>query len=258
VISGGLRGVAVLALSCLLAACSTQESGARIGRTERATDARELAVTWVGDRDGDGPLLLLMHGYGAPANDLVPLARSLRERVGPSLRIALPGAPIDLGRGRAWWLPSPGPRPADRSRERPDGIEAATRDIVRLLTRWSGEGRSIPERTVIAGFSQGGMLAMEVGLHSDPPLAGIGNLSGGSLDEDAWMLRAPSAPPIFWSHGRRDRVLDYGAAARLSDRFAEAGAPVTWLPFDGGHAIPPVVSSAWADFLRGRLLEASP
>ncbi|MEM9195553.1 MAG: hypothetical protein AAGF12_40660, partial [Myxococcota bacterium] len=53
---------------------------------------RELDRVWVGDETGDGPLLILMHGYGAPGDDLVPVAEALRAAV-PELRVVLPEAP---------------------------------------------------------------------------------------------------------------------------------------------------------------------
>ncbi len=250
---------------CLLCACSAPEPVPRLSPSAAnragagrggASDARDLTVVWVGDREASGPLLVLLHGYGAPGDDLVPFARSLRRRTDPSLRVALPGAPIAMGRGRAWWHIDDGPRPADRSAERPDGIAAAGAHLDRLLSRWRSEGLSVPGRTVIAGFSQGGMLAMEVGLRSEPRLAGVASLSGGALDADAWVSRAAGAPPVFASHGRADPLLSFSAAERLTRRLERGGAEVTWLPFDGGHTIPPVVESGLVAFL-ARQLELS-
>src|SRR5262245_45871791 len=67
------------------------------------------------DREGggEGPLVVLLHGFGAPGDDLVPLFRQLD--VPRSVRFAFPEAPIDLGElvgpayagGRAWWMIDP-------------------------------------------------------------------------------------------------------------------------------------------------------
>jgi phospholipase/carboxylesterase len=58
-----------------------------------------LRVRVTGGRDrrggGDGPLVVLMHGFGAPGDDLVPLARGLD--VPSEVRFAFPEAPLDLG-----------------------------------------------------------------------------------------------------------------------------------------------------------------
>src|SRR3984957_4543524 len=81
---------------------------------------------------GDGPLVVLMHGFGAPGEDLVPLARVLD--VPREVRFAFPEAPLDLGPmamgGGAWWWIDParlqraamGGPPEDRSSEVPEGL----------------------------------------------------------------------------------------------------------------------------------------
>ncbi len=98
-----------------------------------------LSVTITGGTDreggGDGPLVVLLHGFGAPGEDLVPLFRQLN--VPSEVRFAFPAAPVDLraklgpgyAGGRAWWMidtaaleapapPAPPVRPAaPRSRE---------------------------------------------------------------------------------------------------------------------------------------------
>ncbi|MCB9592951.1 MAG: dienelactone hydrolase family protein [Sandaracinaceae bacterium] len=240
------RALALVALA--FAACSAPEPAPRLGAPPTAPAARALDVAFEGPRDGDGPLLVLLHGYGAPGRDLVPLGRELRARI-PELRVALPAAPIDMGHGRAWWPISLAERPSDRSRERPDGLPAARADLQAALDELS----ITPSRTVVAGFSQGGMLATDFGLRADPPLAGIASLSGGPVDAETWIARAGSAPPIFLSHGRQDPLLTYAAADRLQARLSEGGAQVTWVPFDGGHAIPPEVVDQLTAFLRETL-----
>ena len=249
-----MRRLLFFGLSCLalgsLNACSAPEPAPRLGGASATPAARELSVVWVGEREAEGPLLVLLHGYGAPGGDLVPLAHELRASVGDSLRVALPAAPLDLGRGRAWWNITDGPRPADRSDERPEGMADARRDLDALLARWRADGLSVPERTTLAGFSQGGMLAMEVGLNARHRLAGIASLSGGPVGADTWVARASRAPPIFLSHGRRDPLLAFEAAERLHTRFENAGAQTTWVPFDGPHTIPPEVVERLGGFLR--------
>src|SRR6185503_7795958 len=66
-----------------------------------------LSVTLTGGTDreggGDGPLVVLFHGFGAPGDDLVPLWRQLA--VPSAIRFAFPEAPLDLSGGaRAWWM----------------------------------------------------------------------------------------------------------------------------------------------------------
>src|SRR5262249_39282995 len=121
--------------------------------------------------------VILLHGFGAPAEDLVPLAWELRPP--PDTRFVLPGAPLELGLpfsdARAWGM-------LDASRiargeidpaEVPAGLGAA-RD--KLLAFLGALGASGP--TIIGGFSQGSMLAADVVLRTDRPFAGLVILSG--------------------------------------------------------------------------------
>lgn len=233
---------ALAPLLALLAACSAPEP-ARLTGTARTP--RELTVAWIGEPAGEGPVLVLLHGYGAPGDDLAPLGEDLRARV-PGLSVALVAAPIDLGGGRAWWEISLDRRPADRSADHPAGMDEARADLEATLARLGLD----PARTALAGFSQGGMLATELGLRARPRYAAVASLSGGAVDADAWVARAADAPPLFLAHGRRDPLLSYDAASRLHDRLAAAGARITWVPFDGGHAIPDLVVERLAAFLR--------
>lgn len=252
-----------LSLVAGLGGCDGERPVARIparssapGTTTSAPPARALDVRWVGDADGDAPLVVLLHGFGAPGDDLVPLARTLRDRLEEPPRFVLPAAPIALGgAGRAWWpIDDFGrDRPADRGDEAPDGLLEARRDVLALLERLRADGRLDPARTVLGGFSQGAMLAADVALAHDPPLGGLVMLSGGPVDEARWRRRMRErAMPVFVSHGRQDPLLSFAAAERLRDDLAGRGSDVTFVPFDGGHTIPAPVIAALAEFLAAR------
>lgn len=238
---------ALLALACSAPPPHRLEPAAR----PEPAPPPELSVRWVGDADDATlPLLVLMHGYGAPGDDLVPLGESLRASLGGELRVALPAALLDLGHGRAWWHIVDGPRPADRSDERPAGLDEARDAVTSWLDAQVAAGTLEPSRTVIAGFSQGGMLATEVGMAWEHRAGGIVSLSGGPLDSGRWIARAARAPPLLLSHGRSDPLLSFAAAERLRAQLTGAGATVTWVPFEGFHEIPPRVVSALVEFLR--------
>ncbi|MGE0787985.1 MAG: alpha/beta hydrolase [Sandaracinaceae bacterium] len=244
-----------LALLLLLASCDTEEPPARLGgggstSSPRPDGSRPLDAVWI-EGDAARPLVVLMHGYGAPGDDLVPLGRVLAARA--NVRVALLAAPIELGpSSRAWWTIDLEERPADRGADRPAGLVEARRDVLAWMARARDEGELEPRRTVIGGFSQGAMLALDAALEAEPSLAGVVMLSGGPVDEARWRGRmSPSrVPRLFMSHGRRDPMLDYEAAMRLQGELVQEGIPVMLHSFDGGHTIPEttvVELVAWLD-----------
>lgn len=200
------------------------------------TESRARWSTPHGDLDvvvlGEGPLgVVLLHGYGALPEDMVPIARGLAAGtpstfvVPTSPRIWRPG-----GDGRAWFERAA----ADASVQ----IERARDEVEALLERLRADGH---ERVVIAGFSQGASLSIEVALHAGEahiPLAGLVALSGRSLPRYRHRWAALSGLPMLLSHGRVDPVIPFFSGARIAAQAQEAGAALTFVPFDGAHAIP--------------------
>lgn len=225
------------------------------GEALRDDPPRALEVVWRGGPDGqgggDGPVVVMLHGYGAPADDLVGLS-SILAGGNTELRFAFPAGPIDAMSGRAWWAldaAAVARRPADRGRERPAGLALARRDLLAWLEAEREAGRVDPARTVLAGFSQGAMLATDVALRWEA--SGLMALSGSPVAEDEWLrlARGRRDLPVLMSHGRGDRLLAFSAAERLSVSLADAGLAVRFVPFDGGHEIPAEVIRAMTEFL---------
>lgn len=201
-----------------------------------------------------GQAVVLLHGWGAPADDLVPLAEALRQ---PRTRFFLPAAPLPhVGGGRAWWHLDATDRPAHAHDDEPPtapphpALLAARTLVQGVLADIRAKHR--PDRVVLGGFSQGAMLSIDVALAPGSTVDRIAVLSGAFLADSLVGLRAPRAvkPPVFVSHGRQDDILSFSAAERIRDLLSKHGFPLTWLPFDGGHDIPPSVVRALADFLR--------
>jgi phospholipase/carboxylesterase len=218
-----------------------------------------------GDGGGDGPLVVLCHGFGAPGDDLVPLWRVLD--VPREVRFVFPEAPLSLPElgphgARAWWRidveamarAQMEGRPRDRSQELPEGLEEANRLVNDLLDAVERELGVAGERLVLGGFSQGAMVSCDVALTSERPLAGLALLSGTLLARARWQAGAPgrASLPILQSHGRQDPLLPFDAAERLRDLMRGAGCDVQWIEFNGGHEIPSGVLSGLGDFLRAR------
>ena len=203
-----------------------------------------------GHGGGDGPLVVLLHGFGAPGDDLVSLARALP--TSRRCRFAFPEAPLDLGPlyygGRAWWWVDIAARQralAEGRREEleamePDGLAGAREALaatLRELRRTLAVGDA---PIVLGGFSQGAMLSCDLALRTDEPLAGLLLFSGTLLAKAAWREGAARRVglKVAQAHGRTDEVLDFTAAEHLRDLLAGAGLDVRWTPFPGGHTIP--------------------
>lgn len=209
----------------------------------------------------DGPVervVVLLHGFGAPGDDLVALGEWIDAGAGTAW--VFPEAPLELGGlygdARAWWmidLDSIGRLDRDRSEELPDGLVAARGQVSELL----GAVRArFGDHVVLGGFSQGAMLSLDVALHDPRPLDGLVLMSGTLLARSEWQPRmaARAGLPVLQSHGRRDQLLPFGAAVTLRDLLVKAGLAVTWVEFDGGHEIPPpVLEAVTAAIVAGRL-----
>lgn len=236
----------------------------------RTLELAGLTVRLAGGTDreggGGGPLVVLLHGYGAPGEDLVPLQRVLD--VPRDVRFAFPAAPLEPSElaaygGRAWWnidVLALQQAARDFSREVPDGLAEARASVIELLDGLSRELQVPGERLILGGFSQGAMLACDLALRTDRPLAGLVLLSGTLLCRDQWqpLMAARSALPILQTHGLSDPLLPYAAARELRELWRAAGASVEWVEFPGGHELPDSVLDALAAFVRTHVRELGP
>jgi phospholipase/carboxylesterase len=217
----------------------------------------DLTVRIAGGPDreggGDGPVLVLLHGFGAPGTDLVPLFRALR--VEREVRFVFPMAPLVLDPGapaefapRAWWMidmlrlqsARNGPDAIELAKETPEGLAEAREAVRSMLSALERELDAPPERVVLGGFSQGAMLACDVTLRAERPPAGLVVLSGVPISEPEWRALAPNRAGlrVLQSHGRSDAILPYAGGEWLRDLFQAAGLDVEFVAFPGGHGIP--------------------
>jgi phospholipase/carboxylesterase len=212
-------------------------------------------------REGDAPearekplTIVLMHGFGAPGDDLLTLAESIDVPLGttfifPEAIHALSDLLPMFGDARAWWLidferlerAMHGGALSDLAKEIPEGIEEARAAVIEMLDDLAKEQPL--DRLVLGGFSQGAMLALDVALRTSRPLVGAILLSGTVIAEEEWrpLLAKRAGLPVFQSHGTEDAILPYAGAERLRDLLGEAGLKVTFERFVGPHAIPPNV-----------------
>ncbi len=187
------------------------------------------------------PAVVLLHGYGAPGDDLVGLANKAVEAV-PGIQVVVPEAPHAVGLGYAWW-----------TSDRQDAIDS--REAVMALIDELIEEGTPPDRIIVAGFSQGAILALDVGLHCRHDLAGVGVLSGRKQTGLGWEQRFAGRNPlrVFVSHGTKDRRVRFRQAQALVEELRTHGHKVDFVPFDGGHEIPDAASKAFFGFVAGQL-----
>jgi phospholipase/carboxylesterase len=228
---------------------------------ERQLGTLKARITGGTDQKGGGagPVVVLLHGYGAPGTDLVPLAQELS--VPDAVRFVFPEAPLELGfGGRAWW-PLDMARLQERfskgtaerlSEEVPAGIDAARDALLGLLAALEKDFQAPADRTLIGGFSQGAMLATDVVLRSVRPFAGLAVLSGSLISHGQWLplMAARQGLPVLQSHGRSDSVLPFALAERLRDELRAAGLLVEFVAFNGGHGIPGSVLDSLGALIR--------
>ena len=183
--------------------------------------------------------IIWLHGLGADGNDFVPVLPLLKLR--PTTRIIFPHAPvrpITLNHGmpmRAWYDIK------DLSFEQRDedlaGIEASAAQILAIAEEEQQNG-ILAENLLYAGFSQGGVLALYLGLRQ--PCAGILALSTYLADRD----RTPPAncahcPPILQMHGSQDPVVPYAIGKASYDILQSKGYAPEWKTYPMQHQVIP-------------------
>ena len=222
--------------------------------TDGTTTLAGLPALTIGDLAGADTVVVLAHGFAMVPGDLSPFARSL----GLPAYFLFPEAPLDAPtQGRAWWTPDMGRRardlatgPRDLFAEHPPGLDAARERFASFVSA-AGELAGT-RRLVVGGFSQGGMLTLDALLKSDlPAIDAVFLLSSSRIAFDTWSPGDRLARlPILVAHGTADDDLAFSAGEALRDFVEDAGAAVTWLPFEGGHQIPLTVWRALKKLVR--------
>ena len=188
--------------------------------------------------------IIWLHGLGAHGSDFEPIVPELRMPETMPIRYVFPHAPmrpVTLNGGmvmRAWFdiLGAGFPRRVDM-----DGFLESVSHLERLIENEHREG--VPtERIVVAGFSQGGSIALHTGLRYEKPLAGILALSTylPTLDSLAReRCQANSRIPVMMAHGTMDPMVPMENALTARDALVELGTPVEWSEYPMGHAVCP-------------------
>jgi len=201
----------------------------------------ELAVIW-------------LHGLGADGHDFEPIVPELRLR--RAVRFVFPHAPvrpvtINNGLEMRAWYDIVG---FEAAREDEAGIRASAAAVARLVDREVERGLAA-ERIVLAGFSQGGAIALQLGLREPRRLAGVLALStylplAGALAREK--SAANASLPIFMAHGEYDPVIPLQHADTSRRILEREGYAVDWHVYPMPHSVcaPEIAAiAAWLEAL---------
>jgi phospholipase/carboxylesterase len=196
--------------------------------------------------------VLWLHGLGADGHDFAPIVPELLMRDGarrdwPSLRFVFPHAPlraVTINNGmrmRAWYDIRNFSADELGGGDRADsaGVFESIVQVEALVAR-EGDRGIPPDRLILAGFSQGGAIALAAALRRTEPLAGVAALStylpmapqaGAALEPQA--LRQP----LFMAHGEQDPVVPPAAGEHSRQVLEALGFTVEWHAYPMGHSV---------------------
>jgi len=206
---------------------------------------------------GENPThsIIWLHGLGADGHDFEAIVPELDLPAAASYRFLFPHAPfqaITVNKGqvmRGWY----DIRTTDIDRQ--EDFEGINDSTVALMGLIEGEiERGIPsENIVIAGFSQGGAVALNTGLRYQSKLAGIMALSTYLPSHDAFPENAHDenkSTPIFMAHGTVDEVIDISLGEKSKDKLESMDYPVEWHSYQIGHGVGPDELTAISEWLQ--------
>ncbi len=202
--------------------------------------------------------VIWLHGLGADGHDFVPIVPELKLPAEPGVRFVFPHAPVrpvTLNNGmrmRAWYdirtLTAEGR--ADET-----GLRESAARLADYVAKEQAAGID-PSRIVVAGFSQGGAVALHAGLRYAEPLAGILALSA-YLPLASTLATERSAAnretPILMCHGLYDPVLPHGLGIMARDALRALGYTVDWKEYPIQHQVCLPEIEAIGAWLRARL-----
>jgi phospholipase/carboxylesterase len=184
--------------------------------------------------------VIWLHGLGADGHDFEPVVPELR--LAANLRFVFPHAPVQavtINGGmamRSWYdIRS---FDADGRADR-DGLLKSSALLDGLINREIERGIQA-SKIVIAGFSQGGAVAIHTALQTEQPIAGLMALSTYMpLPDDAANAVGRKDLPIFMAHGQFDPVLRLEWGRASADKLVEVGYSVDWHEYPMAHAVCP-------------------
>ncbi|MEY8831254.1 alpha/beta hydrolase [Sedimentitalea sp. XS_ASV28] len=200
-------------------------------------------------------VVVFLHGYGANGADLLGLADPLGEHLPDTLFVA-PDAPESIpGMPNAYqWFPIPW-IDGSSEEEAMRGMSAAIDDLNAFLDALMVDEDLLPEQLVLFGFSQGTMMALQVGPRREDEIAGIVGFSGRLLSPETLADEVVVRPPILLVHGDQDDVVPPQSLPEAAEALQEAGWQDVYAHVMKGtaHGIAPDGLSVALAFMRDKL-----
>ena len=184
--------------------------------------------------------IIWLHGLGADGGDFVPIAEEMTLPV--PVRYIFPHAPrqpVTINGGfvmRAWYDIATAEIHALQDEQ---GIRASQAEIEKLIAQEKSRGIAA-QNIFLAGFSQGGAIALQTGLRHAERLGGVLALStylplAESLPSEAGT--APRDLPIFMAHGRSDPIVPCALGRSSAEKLKELGYPLEWHEYAMPHSV---------------------
>jgi phospholipase/carboxylesterase len=192
-------------------------------------------------------LMLLFHGVGANASDLVPLGRVLAAEFPEAFIVSIAAPlPSESGGGRQWFSVQ-----GITEDNRVERVDAALPAFAETVARWQRDAGVGTDAVALIGFSQGGIMALE-STRDRPALAGrVVSIAGR-------FARLPETPneatTVHMFHGKADPVIPYGYTVEAAQHLVAIGADVTADVIPAvGHQVNAEIAELLIERLRGHL-----
>ena len=194
-------------------------------------------------------VLVVFHGYGATAEDLLPLAPSFAEALPETAQVFLQAPdPCLVGNqfeGRAWF-----PLQLLSYEEILSGLRAVEASVAEALRETSAYYALPTQRIALFGFSQGGMVALQAACHAERAwLAAVGVATRFVEPQDLPARASSQTTPLLMIHGEQDDIVPFQQGLKTASMLREKGYNLVWLARAGlGHAIDQTALQSACDF----------
>lgn len=183
--------------------------------------------------------VIWLHGLGADGNDFAPIVPELQLPSSIPLRFVFPNAPLKaVTINNGYIMPAWYDIISMEINQRADmnGIKESINELHKLIAQENERG--IPsEKIILAGFSQGAVIALMTGLAFPHTLAGIMTLSGYLPTPTPEQHPANHDTPIFMAHGAQDAVVPYAAGLGSYDTLKYFGRAASWHRYQMAHSV---------------------